>query len=73
MVSERLMVERRWAIEMVVLLPFKSAERAELTSVSDSASKADVAIDERFSKLKFLSRMWGFSSNLRLGSRYQGS
>lgn len=52
MVSERLMVERRCAMEMVVLLlPFKSAERAELTSVSDSASKADVAIDERFSRL----------------------
>lgn len=47
MVSERLMVERRCAMEMVVLLlPFRSAERAELTSVSDSASKADVAIDK---------------------------
>lgn len=50
-VSERLMVERRCAMEIVVLLPFKSAERAELTRVSDSASKADVAIDEGFSRL----------------------
>lgn len=49
MVSERFMVERRCAIEMVVLLPRKSAERAELTRVSDSASKAEVAIDERLS------------------------
>lgn len=51
MVSERFMVERRCAIEMVVLLPRRSAERAELTRVSDSASKADVAIDEKFSRL----------------------
>lgn len=51
MVSERFMVERRCAIEIVVLLPRKSAERAELTRVSDSASKADVAIDEKFSRL----------------------
>lgn len=38
------MVERRWAIEMVVLLPFSRAARAELTSVSDSASRAEVAV-----------------------------
>ena len=43
--SERLMVERRCAIEMVVLLPFSSAARAELTSVSDSASSAEVAVE----------------------------
>ena len=42
--SERLMVERRWAMEMVVLLPLSRAVRAELTSVSDSASRADVAV-----------------------------
>lgn len=41
--SERLMVERRWAIEMVVLLPLSSAPSAWLTRVSDSASRADVA------------------------------
>ena len=41
--SERLMVERRWAMEMVVLLPLRRAARAWLTRVSDSASKADVA------------------------------
>ena len=41
--SERLMVERRWAMEMVVLLPLRSAPRAWLTRVSDSASRADVA------------------------------
>ena len=74
MVSERLMVERRCAMEMVVLLlPFKSAERAELTSVSDSASKADVAIDERFSRLNLEQKMWRFCPNLRLGSKCQGS
>jgi len=38
------MVERRCAIEMVVLLPFSRAARAELTSVSDSASSAEVAV-----------------------------
>lgn len=43
MVSERLMVERRWAIDMVVLFPRRRAVRAELTSVSDSASRAEVA------------------------------
>lgn len=43
MVSERLMVERRWAIEMVVLFPLRRDDRAELTRVSDSASRADVA------------------------------
>ena len=43
MLSERLMVERRWAMEMVVLLPLSSALSAWLTSVSDSASRADVA------------------------------
>lgn len=42
--SERLMVERRWAMEMVVLLPLRRAERAALTRVSDSASRADVAV-----------------------------
>ena len=44
MVSDRLMVERRWAMEMVVLLPRRRAARAELTRVSDSASRADVAM-----------------------------
>jgi hypothetical protein len=44
MVSERLIVERRWAMEMVVLLPLRRAVRAELTRVSDSASRADVAV-----------------------------
>lgn len=39
------MVDRRCAIEMVVLLPFNSAARAELTSVSDSASSAEVAVE----------------------------
>lgn len=39
------MVERRWAIEMVVLLPFNRATRAEFTSVSDSASSAEVAVE----------------------------
>ena len=43
MLSERLMVERRWAMEMVVLLPFRRAVKAALTRVSDSASRADVA------------------------------
>lgn len=43
MLSERLMVERRWAMEMVVLLPLRSSPRAWLTRVSDSASRADVA------------------------------
>jgi len=42
--SERLMVERRCAMEIVVLLPLRSAARAELTRVSDSASRADVAM-----------------------------
>ena len=41
--SERLMVERRWAMEIVVLLPRSRAARAELTRVSDSASSAEVA------------------------------
>ena len=41
--SERLIVERRWAMEMVVLLPLRRAARAELTRVSDSASRAEVA------------------------------
>lgn len=44
MVSERLIVERRWAMLMVVLLPLRRAVRALLTRVSDSASRADVAI-----------------------------
>lgn len=43
MLSERLMVERRWAMEMVVLFPCRRDESAELTRVSDSASRADVA------------------------------
>lgn len=42
--SERLMVERRWAMEMVVLLPLRRAPRAALTRVSDSASRAEVAV-----------------------------
>lgn len=42
-VSARLMVDSRWAMEMVVLLPRRRLARAELTRVSDSASKADVA------------------------------
>ena len=37
------MVERRWAMEMVVLLPLSKAARALLTRVSDSASRAEVA------------------------------
>lgn len=37
------MVERRWAMLMVVLLPLRRAARALLTRVSDSASRADVA------------------------------
>ena len=44
MLSERLMVERRWAMEMVVLLPLRRALRAWLTRVSDSASRAEVAV-----------------------------
>lgn len=44
MVSERLIVESRWAILMVVLLPFSRAARALLTRVSDSASRAEVAV-----------------------------
>lgn len=43
MVSERLMVERRWAMLMVVLFPLRRAASALLTSVSDSASRAEVA------------------------------
>lgn len=43
--SDRLMVDRRWAMEIVVLLPLRRAARAELTRVSDSASRAEVAIE----------------------------
>lgn len=32
-------------MEMVVLFPLRRADNAELTKVSDSASKADVAIE----------------------------
>lgn len=42
--SERLMVERRCAMEIVVLFPFRRAARAEFTRVSDSASSAEVAV-----------------------------
>lgn len=42
-VSARLIVDRRCAMEIVVLLPRRRFARAELTRVSDSASKADVA------------------------------
>ena len=48
MLSERLMVERRWAMEMVVLLPLRSAPMAWLTRVSDSASRADVAVRNQY-------------------------
>jgi len=41
--SERLIVESLWAMEIVVLWPLSKAARAELTRVSDSASRADVA------------------------------
>lgn len=43
MLSERLIVERRCAMEIVVLFPLIKDDSAELTSVSDSASRADVA------------------------------
>lgn len=43
MLSERLMVDRRWAMEIVVLFPFNRDDNAELTRVSDSASRAEVA------------------------------
>lgn len=43
------MVESRCAIEIVVLLPRRSATSAELTSVSDSASRAEVAVVFRVS------------------------
>lgn len=43
MLSERLMVDRRCAMEIVVLFPFNRDDSAELTRVSDSASRADVA------------------------------
>lgn len=51
------MVERRWAIEMVVLLPRSRAANAELTSVSDSASRAEVASSRM--------RMSGFLTSAR--------
>lgn len=41
------MVERRWAMLMVVLFPARRAPRALLTRVSDSASRADVALVDR--------------------------
>lgn len=41
------MVERRCAMLMVVLFPAKRAPRALLTRVSDSASRADVAVSCR--------------------------
>ena len=43
MVSDRLIVDKRWAMLIVVLLPRRRAANALLTSVSDSASRADVA------------------------------
>lgn len=43
MMSERLIVDSRWAMLMVVLLPRRRAPRALLTRVSDSASRAEVA------------------------------
>ena len=49
--SERLMVESRWAMEIVVLLPFRRAARAWLTNVSDSASRADVAVRDNVSMI----------------------
>lgn len=42
-VSERWIVDRRWAIDIVVLLPSSKEDKAWLTSVSDSASRALVA------------------------------
>lgn len=41
--SDRLMVDSRCAIEIVVLFPRNNAASAEFTSVSDSASRAEVA------------------------------
>ncbi len=51
------MVDRRWAMEMVVLFPRKRAARAELTRVSDSASRAEVASSRM--------RMSGFLTSAR--------
>ena len=45
-------MDRRWAIEMVVLFPLRRADSAELTKVSDSASKADVAVEDLATKPK---------------------
>ncbi len=68
--SERLMVERRWAMEMVVLLPRRRAARAWLTRVSDSASRADVA---GWLLVKVMLREWDPISYLRRGLRCRGS
>ena len=70
MLSERLMVERRWAMEMVVLLALRSAPRAWLTRVSDSASRADVAVMSQYARGrdKRIER-----NNLHLISRYLDS
>lgn len=57
MLSLRWMVLRRWAMLMVVLFDASSVLKAWLTSVSDSASSADVAS----SKI----RMSGFLSRAR--------
>ena len=70
MLSERLIVERRWAMEMVVLLPLRSAPRAWLTRVSDSASRADVAVYSQYAGNWMIGVSWTY---LHLESRYLGS
>ena len=73
MLSERLMVERRWAMEMVVLLPLRRAPRAWLTRVSDSASRADVAGSSVSTLLGGRIREPSGWDYLHLRSRYLGS
>ena len=72
MLSERLIVERRCAMEIVVLFPLIKDDNAELTSVSDSASRADVAGREG---QHFCSKFGRCRVNpyLHRGSRYLGS
>lgn len=55
--SERLIVESRWAMLIVVLFPRRRAARALLTRVSDSASRAEVASSRM--------RMSGFLTSAR--------
>ncbi len=65
------MVESRCAIDIVVLLPLRRAARALLTSVSDSASRAEVA-----ALLLLVLRMIGVNREglyLRRGLIYLGS